>query len=558
MQSGLRQRGKRRLRNSHNSPNQFAFDAVGASNQGRRESKIPAMNCPVNPGDVLAGKYCVEEVIGEGGMGVVVAARHLELDQRVAMKFLLPSLTENKEAMARFRREARAAVKIKSEHVARVLDVGSMDDGTPFMVIEYLHGRDLAAELRERGPLDPAEAAELVLEACEAIAAAHAVGIVHRDLKPSNLFLTQRSDYTRCLKVLDFGISKSLTGDSSDSQFGLTRTRAVVGSPLYMAPEQLESSRNADERADIWSLGVILHELVTGSVPFRGESLPQLVRAVLVGDRKRPSALNPNLTADFEAVIDRCLAHDREHRFTSVTELAHALAPFTETGAASAMRVSRILRHSVVGNRSSNPAYEVPNRDAAPTRNLTPAQQLPHVTEDSAPVDATAEAPTVSSWGDSNGAQSGHRRLWVSVGVFLAAAAGVVVWLTQEASDPVVEGTATTPSGAIPPVTEVVAAAALGIPSPPTLPTASAIEAVTSAGSFAAQSDETSTYVSTNGDVGTGSLAISSVPAVSTSNTMPKYVAPVRPALVRPTPAPAPETSAGTKPPAFTDFGGRR
>jgi serine/threonine protein kinase len=531
--------------------------ALGTSIRCPREGKILGMNCPVNPGDVLAGKYRVEEVIGEGGMGVVVAARHLELDQRVAMKFLLSSLTENKEATARFRREARAAVKIQSEHVARVLDVGAMENGTPYMVIEYLHGRDLAAELKERGKFDPSEAAELVLDACEAIAAAHVVGIVHRDLKPSNLFLTQRSDYSRCLKVLDFGISKSLTGDSSDSQFGLTRTRAVVGSPLYMAPEQLESSRNADERADIWSLGVILHELVTGSVPFRGESLPQLVRAVLVGDRLRPSALNPDLTSDFEAIIDRCLAHDREHRYASVTELAQDLAPFCTSGSASAMRVSRILRHSVLPTKSSNPVFEVPTR-GAPGRSFETQTKTPRTQE--APVlDATAEAPTVSSWGNSSGMQRGSKKLWLSVGIFLLATGAAVVWSTQETPQTAMDTSdTTTPPGIVPPVTDVVAPGAMAVPSSTSNPSHAELETAASSEPETVSATVSSTSTASSTSAVSLPLAVNTGPTIA-----PKYVPtppsqPVHPTPIQSGPVVAPQASVESKHPTFTNFGGRR
>ncbi len=408
----------------------------------------------------------------------------------------------------------------------------------------------LTAELRERGNFEPSEAAELVLDACEAIAAAHVVGIVHRDLKPSNLFLTQRSDYSRCLKVLDFGISKSLTGDSSDSNFGLTRTRAVVGSPLYMAPEQLESSRNADERADIWSLGVILHELVTGKVPFRGESLPQLVRAVLVGDRVRPSSLNPVLTPAFESIIDRCLAHDREHRYANITELAQALAPFAHTGAASALRVSRILRHSVGPTKSSNPVFEVPSRalSSQALDSKTPRTQP-------APIpDATAEAPTVSSWGNTSGTQRGNRRLWLGVGVFLVAAAGAALWLTNEGTEPREELVESPLNSNVPPVTEVVAAGAQAQPSATQAAETHGLETSSLTASVSAESAHSALAA-------TSSAA--AMPSAANANPSQPYV-PVtppqlpRPVVGRPMPVAPPPASAEPKPPAFTNFGGRR
>src|SRR4051812_29611172 len=209
----------------------------------------------VREGDVLAGKYRVDKILGAGGMGVVVAAHHVQLDERVAIKFLLPEALGNAEAVARFAREARAAVKIKSEHVARVIDVGTLETGAPYMVMEYLEGGDLSQVLASRGPLPVEEAVEYVLQACEAIAHAHALGIVHRDLKPANLFLIRRPDGTNAIKVLDFGISKVMPGKSASSDNAMTRTRTVMGSPLYMSPEQMASTRDVDGRTDLWALG---------------------------------------------------------------------------------------------------------------------------------------------------------------------------------------------------------------------------------------------------------------------------------------------------------------
>jgi serine/threonine-protein kinase len=236
---------------------------------------------PVQEGEVLAGKYRVERVLGVGGMGVVVAALHIGLDERVAIKFLLPEALGNPEAVARFAREARAAVKIKSLHVARVSDVGVLETGAPYMVMEFLQGQDLSQRVRDHGPLSIQEAVDFILQACEAIAEAHALGMVHRDLKPANLFLTRMADGSPCVKVLDFGISKVTSPSSSGQDFGMTKTQAVMGSPLYMSPEQMASSRDVDGRTDIWALGTILYELLTGRVPFLGDTMPQLCAMIL-------------------------------------------------------------------------------------------------------------------------------------------------------------------------------------------------------------------------------------------------------------------------------------
>ena len=278
----------------------------------------------VKAGDILAGKYRVDRVLGVGGMGVVVAAHHLHLDEHVAIKFLLPQALANAEAVARFDREARAAVKIKSEHVARVIDVGKLDNGAPYMVMEYLDGRDLSAWLAERGPLPVQQAVEFVLQACEAIAEAHAMGVVHRDLKPANLYCIRRPDGALSIKVLDFGISKA-TGPGGS--MGMTKTQAVMGSPLYMSPEQMESSKGVDPRADIWALGIILFELVTGRVPFEGEAITELVLKIVTAQPPLLTGMVPGITPALDPIIQRCLAKNRDHRYPSVAELANDLLP---------------------------------------------------------------------------------------------------------------------------------------------------------------------------------------------------------------------------------------
>ena len=270
------------------------------------------MEKDVQVGQLIAGKYRIEQTLGRGGMGVVMAALHEQLNQRVALKFLTDNAYQQPEAVARFVREARAAVQIQSEHVARVMDVGTLDSGAPYMVMEYLRGRDLKDVSTRRGALAVGEAVDFVLQACDAVAEAHSLGIVHRDLKPSNLFLTERPDGSPMVKVLDFGISKALHPGERGSQMQMTASAAIMGSPQYMSPEQIRSSKNVDARADVWALGTILHELLTGSPAYVADTVPGLL-AMIVADPPPPlCAARPDAPAELEAIILRCLEKDRE------------------------------------------------------------------------------------------------------------------------------------------------------------------------------------------------------------------------------------------------------
>ena len=230
--------------------------------------------------DVLADKYRIERELGRGGMGIVLSAMHIQLEERVAIKFLLPELAHDPALVARFLREGRAAIKIRSEHVVRVRDVATLPGGTPYMVMEYLKGKNFEELLEEQGRLPVELAVDHLLQATEALAEAHALGMVHRDLKPANLFLAHRADGSPCVKVLDFGITK-LADSTGAVNLDATKASIVMGSPRYMSPEQMRSTRTIDARADIWALGVILHELITGASPFDGTTMPDLLAAIL-------------------------------------------------------------------------------------------------------------------------------------------------------------------------------------------------------------------------------------------------------------------------------------
>lgn len=286
----------------------------------------PNLQLPVQEGDIVDGKYRVESVLGVGGMGAVLAATHLQLGHRVAIKLLLSGPDTGPVARERFLREARAAATLRSEHVARVSDVGTFPDGTPFMVLEYLDGQDLGDLVERGGPLPIALAVDYVLQACDAVIEAHANGLVHRDLKPQNLFLTRRPNGTPLVKVLDFGISKQ-TAPTMDSG-ALTRTSDVVGSPLFMSPEQIRNAKDVDVRTDIWALGVILYELIGGRVPFEATTLPQLCSMVLEQEARSLREIRQEVPAELDAVILRCLQKRPEDRYPDVQSLMLALLPF--------------------------------------------------------------------------------------------------------------------------------------------------------------------------------------------------------------------------------------
>jgi serine/threonine-protein kinase len=355
------------------------------------------MSSPVNAGDILAGKYQVERVLGMGGMGVVVAAKHLILGERVAIKFLLPQALAREDVVKRFIQEGTAANRLRGEHIGRVHDVGRLESGAPFLVMEYLDGKDLGAILRDGGPLGVEIAVDYLVQACEALAEAHSSGIIHRDLKPSNLFLIQRLDGSPSIKLIDFGISKLVSGGEGEGGGGeMTQTAVMMGSPLYMAPEQMASARDVDGRADIWSLGIILHTMLTGAPPFRAPSVMQVYELIVQGAppiRKQRAGVPEGV----EAAILRCLQKDRRQRFADVGELAEALAPF---GPPEARFIAERIKR-IVSARSTRDSLVVPASDPKlPVAVITPAAVAN--TEPAGP-DAPASGPKPAGDGSPSG-----------------------------------------------------------------------------------------------------------------------------------------------------------
>ena len=325
------------------------------------------MTWAVAPGQVLDGKFRVERVLGRGGMGYVVEAFHLQLHERVALKFLLPEALAVPSLVERFHREARAAVRIKGENVCRVLDVRSSAEHGPYLVMELLVGDDLGRLVRRHGPLPWQDAVGYVLQACQALSEAHMRGIVHRDLKPSNLYLTARPDGTPLVKLLDFGISKVAWGSEGATELTGGST-SVLGSYSYMAPEQVRAAKDVDRRADVWALGCILQKLVTGRTPFVAETPSEYVAKIAADAPERLCTLRPDAPADLEAVVLRCLEKERGWRFATVAELALALVPLAPEHAA---LVEAIVRVGV-----SDPGVPPSRPDARPRTRAVSATPL--------------------------------------------------------------------------------------------------------------------------------------------------------------------------------------
>jgi len=369
---------------------------------------------PVQPGDVLAGKYRVEALIGQGGMGVVVAATHLQLGQRVAIKFLIGDAMHDGILVERFLREGRTMVQLRSEHVTRVSDVGTLETGAPYLVMELLEGQDLSQLVEARGRLAASEAVDYVLQAAEAVAEAHSLQIVHRDLKPSNLFLTRRRDGSSLIKVLDFGISKS--HDTSGSK--LTMTTQIMGSPAYMSPEQVQSATGVDHRSDVWSLGVILYELLAGIVPFNATTVPGMFASIVAHAHVPLTTRCPDVDPGLALALDGALAKDVNQRFQSLADFAHALLPYAPSGSRGTVdRISRLLG-----------APELP-------RSLPPTAQLPAAAR-TATSSTTTSSQVLTSIPPMKPMKKGWQLPMIALAVALVVGLGVTLWVSSSREGP--------------------------------------------------------------------------------------------------------------------------
>jgi serine/threonine protein kinase len=382
------------------------------------------------PGEIVGDKYEIERVLGAGGMGAVVAARHKTLGQKVAIKFLLPRMTRTAGAHERFLREARASVGILSQHVARVLDVGTLEkNGAPYIVMEHLEGSDLKQILVDRERLDAEVAADWMIQACEAIAEAHQLGIVHRDLKPANLFVARHADGSPLIKVLDFGISKATT-TNPDSVPDLTKTDTMLGSPAYMSPEQVKSPKEVDHRTDVWALGVILYEALSGQLPFDGETVPALSARICMDTPESLAKLAPNTPAEIVRVVERCLEKDPGKRYSGVAELARALLPFAPPS--SRAIVERLGRMTSSADIGLDATVEAPSKQES--------------------VDTVSDkAQTADGWGQTRNHRGGSRTTTLLFAVIAFSAVttlGVYMWRNSKQPEAATAATAaSTPAG---------------------------------------------------------------------------------------------------------------
>lgn len=330
-------------------------------------------DAPFIIGEEIAGRYAIERAIAEGGMGLVFAARHADLDELVAIKFLKPEFARQPEIIGRFAREAKACTKIKSEYVAKVLDVGVNPTRGPYIVMEYLEGEDLSELLARDGKLPPERAVELILQCCEALAQAHALGIIHRDIKPENLFVVKNESAVPTLKVLDFGVSKTaLTGKIFGNELSVAKTQSLLGTPLYMSPEQLRGKIDIDPDSEVWAVGAVLYELVTGEAPFTGNTVTEVCASVLETIPRPPIERAPQVMPELQAVIMKCLEKTPTNRYKTIAELAVALQPFGPKR--SRMAVERAIEAAKAAGQVASTLTSVPSMapPSAPSSTKTP------------------------------------------------------------------------------------------------------------------------------------------------------------------------------------------
>jgi serine/threonine-protein kinase len=413
----------------------------------------------LNPGDLIDDKYRIVRLIGEGGMGAVYEGENTRIHRRVAIKVLHANVAGMADVVARFEREAQAAGRIGSEHIVEVLDLGTLASGDRYMVMEFMDGDSLSQRIRQRGRVQPLELYPIARQLLDALAAAHGAGIVHRDLKPDNVFLLRsRRGQPDFVKLLDFGISKFA---GSGSGLSMTRTGAVMGTPYYMAPEQAKGSREVDHRVDLYAVGVILYEALTGQVPFLADTFNELLFKIVLEKPRPIEELAPDLDPGFAQVVTRAMAREPGERFQTAQEMQQSLDEWAARSGYSA---------------TSTGAYPASAVAAAPTTR-TPVENAPlaatpgiwsHTSAGAAP---TQQKPKPSRTG-----------LVVSLGAMVLVAGGAGVFMLISSQTPTAAPSSvasqtppSTPVAAAPPIAPAPASAA---PAPTPAPSAEASKPV--------------------------------------------------------------------------------
>jgi serine/threonine protein kinase len=451
-----------------------------------------------SPGAIIGGKYRVQRIIGRGGMGVVLSASHVELAQEVAIKLLLPDATQDAEGVTRFLREGKNAARFTSPHITKVYDVGRLHTGEPFLVMEFLRGRDLKNIVERNGPQPPEVVMNWMLEAAEGLAEAHALGIVHRDVKPGNLFLAETAGGRHMIKLLDFGISKQTHAGEAD----LTGTSSTMGSPRYMAPEQMKSPKGVDHRVDIWGLGTILYELTTGRPPFTGASLTEVVVEVLHKEPPSPMSLRPTLPRPLNDVILRCLEKNPDARIQTAADFARALRAVL---AGSQEPLAGLAGQTAMSGRAMAPSLSESFR-GSPTS-----------------TDAVSGA-TIRAWDTTAGSPSPRRGVLVTALAALALVAGVGIGVglyLWKGADPASDRSHDVPGPTLPSAnkgTNASAVAASGVdvsPTPVPSVTSSAID--TAAASTSARALPSASAATTAALVKPATLPPPHVPTIATA-----------------------------------------
>jgi tRNA A-37 threonylcarbamoyl transferase component Bud32 len=397
------------------------------------------------------GNYTITAKLGEGGMGVVYLAEHPVIGRKVAMKAIHPELSRNPEVVSRFVTEAKAVNQIGNEHIVDIHDFGTTPEGDFYFIMEFLQGEALSDRLRREAVIEPSRALSIAAQVADALAASHAHGIIHRDLKPENIFLIHKGGTHDFVKVLDFGLAKLTLGDDKVSH--KTRTGSVMGTPYYMSPEQCEGRPNIDQRADVYSLGVILFEMLTGKVPFGGDGYGEIIVKHITAPVPSPRAINPRLSAAHEAILLRALAKNRDERFRGMEDFRVALLNPERYAAAP----------SIIPTPGPLAGYGI-------EKAITPGLVQTKLTGEAAPV-AEMDArvvPTPSTFRDSVGALDGEEEvprartgLWLGLLAALVAGGAAAFWVARAGSNtapPVVEPAVATPTPVPRPVAPVPAA----------------------------------------------------------------------------------------------------